>query len=225
MTSDLAYLTEVALCDRELFPRSCWAWLSQEVQTIDEASRAVRRWPDKAALHDLVDVLSDDSVRRLAIIKSRRVMATWTVAEWVHWTTRYHPAVLAVWQSRTEEMAADVLTSKIVFAEEHLIDQSLRRRFHSRKTTTGGGVGRIVWETTASRIVAVAQGADAFRSLTPSILVIDECEFQEQAWRAFAAALPFAEKNAKIVLLSTSNGPGRPISTLCKDIGFTRWTG
>jgi len=217
------YHKELALADRR-YEGDCWAWLVEQVNTIDEASRQVRRWPAHLdALHDLIDVLTDSDEHLIGVPKSRRMMVTWAVAEWVHWLTRYYPSVLAVWQSRTETMAAEVVDKRIIFAEEHLHEPALRRTADTHRTKDGL-IGRVTWNSTSSRIVAVAQGADAFRSLTPTVLVMDECEFQEQGAAALAAAIPFAEKGAKVVLVSSSNGPGHPLANLCKAVGFTRWT-
>jgi phage FluMu gp28-like protein len=215
------YLTELRAAD-ERYARSCWSWLIDEVQTLDEASKAIRRWPDLPYLHDLIDVLTDPDERLIAIPKARRMMATWCVAEWVHWLTRYHPHVLAVWQSRTQTMAAEVVDKRIDWAENHLIDAPMRRTRRGNKTAEGL-IGRITWDKSGSRIVAVAEGAHVFRSLTPTVLVMDEVEFQEQGPGALAAAMPFAEKGARIVLLSSSNGPGKPLAGICKSVGFSRW--
>jgi phage FluMu gp28-like protein len=216
------YHDELAIADRR-YEGDCWAWLVSQVNTLDEASRAVRPWPGHLDyLHDLIDVLCDQNERLIAIPKSRRMMVTWCVAEWVHWLTRYRPNVLAIWQSRVQTMAAEVLDKRIDWAEEHLLDVPLRRTRKSSKTTEGL-IGRITWNQSGSRIVAVAEGAHVFRSLTPTVLVMDECEFQEQGAAALAASMPFAEKNAKIILLSSSNGPGKPLANICKDVGLTRW--
>ena len=216
------YLSELRAAD-DRYGRDCWAWLTEQVQTLDEASKAIRRWPGLPYLHDVIDVLTDPTEHLIAIPKSRRMMATWAVAMWVHWLTRYQPHVLAVWQSRTQTMAAEVVDKRIDWAELHILDQPLRRKRRANKTAEGL-IGRITWEKSGSRVVAVAEGAHAFRSLTPTVLVLDECEFQEQGAGALAAAMPFAEKGARIVLLSSSNGPGKPLASICKAVGLTRWT-
>ena len=221
VATDDTYLAELRAAD-ELYARSCWDWLVGQVLTLDEASKAIRAWPDLPYLHDLIDVLTDPGERLIAIPKSRRMMATWAVAEYLHWLTRYHSSVLAVWQSRVQTMAAEVLDKRIDWAEEHLLDVPLRRTRRSSKTAEGM-IGRITWNKSGSRLVAVAEGAHVFRSLTPTVLVMDECDFQEQGPAALAAAMPFAEKEAKVILLSSSNGPGHPLAAICKAVGLTRW--
>ncbi|KKK62562.1 hypothetical protein LCGC14_3003110, partial [marine sediment metagenome] len=64
---------------------------------------------------------------------------------------------------------------------------------------------------------------DVIRTYTFSKLVMDESEFQTEGNAAFIAALPIAEKGAKLVVLSSSNGPGGVLAGLCADVGFTRF--
>jgi DNA-binding MurR/RpiR family transcriptional regulator len=66
----------------------------------------------------------------------------------------------------------------------------------------------------------VPQGDAVLRTYTPTILVMDECDFQPEAHAALAAALPFAEKNAKIILITTSAGPQGVVAEIAKTIGF-----
>ena len=86
-------------------------------------------------------------------------------------------------------------------------------------------VGRMTYPATSSYIVGMAQGADKVRSFTASALIMDECEFQSEAHAALTAAIALAEdsKSVKIILISTSNGPGGVMASLCKDVGFVKW--
>ena len=108
------------------------------------------------------------------------------------------------------------------YIEDNLRDVPIRRLY--KATRTKGGVGNITWDGTGSWVHAVPQGPDVFRSYTPSILIMDECDTQPQAEAALTAALPLAEKQAKIVLITTSQGPSKPAARIAKSAGFTRWT-
>lgn len=215
------YVGAVLLADRDVFPYDCWEFLTQQANTLDEATQSVKPFPPYDYLHDLIDVLNSD-FRVIAIPKSRRMFVTWAVALWVWWLTRYHEGHFVIWQSLTEEKAAEILDTRIIFAEEHIRDQFLKREYEPYKTREGL-VGRMKWNATGSRILAAAQGPHVFRSFTPSVAIIDECDFQPEAYSALDAAIPLAEKNAKLILISTSNGPNKPIADICMSFGMTRY--
>lgn len=219
------YKVALALAEKR-YAADPWAFLIEQARTVDEASQELEvPWPDRAVLHDLIDVLEDPDMegRVLGILKSRRVMVSWTVAAWVWWRIRYHAANAALWQSRTEPEAAFVLDRRIGYLEEHIQDKPLQRTFKAIRTSKGL-MGRIMYARTESWVQAAAQGKDVFRSYTPSILVMDECEFQPESNAALTAALPLNEKGARIVLMSSSNGPGWPLASIYKRAGFSRWT-
>jgi hypothetical protein len=52
---------------------------------------------------------------------------------------------------------------------------------------------------------------------------MDECDFQREGNEALNAALSIAEKNAQIVLLTTSNGPQGVAAEICKEAGLVRF--
>lgn len=204
----------------KLYSRDPWRWMVDEVYTIDEATQAILPYPAKWFLRETVGILQQE--RLVAIVKSRRVMISWTLAAWVVWNGRYHPNHAILWQSLTEEKAAYVLDKRCAFIENNLKTELLKRNYQSLKTKSGF-IGRMTYDT-GSWIQAVPQGADIFRSYTPSILVVDEADFQPEAHAAFAAAIPLGEKGAKIVAATTSNGPGKPCADIAKSVGFLRFT-
>jgi hypothetical protein len=203
------------------YAKDLWAWCCDQVMTIDEASQMTRLWPERQYLKELLAAFQE--CRLLAIPKSRRMFVSWGLAAACAWSARYHAAHAIMWQSETENKAAFVVDKRCKWIEEHLREPMLRRAFAEIKTSEGQ-VGRMTYDRTGSWILAVAQGPNVFRSYTPSIVVMDECEFQPQAELAVAAALPFAEKGAKLVLVSSSNGPIGPIASICREIGFVRFS-
>jgi len=57
------------------------------------------------------------------------------------------------------------------------------------------------------------------------VVILDEADFQDEGHEALVAALPFGEKQGRVVLVSSSNGPGRPVAEICKKVGFVRFRG
>lgn len=208
----------VALHDAR-YANNCWAWLTELVVTIDEATEQERRWPDKLYLRDLFEVLEAEPL--VAIPKSRRMMVTWALAAWAVWRARYRPHNAIFIQSETEAKSAYVVDQRCAFIESHLRIPLLRREVVATKTAQSL-IGRLKYPSTESYISAVAQGDGVMRSYTPTILIMDECEFQPEAALALQAALPLAEKGAKIVLASTSNGPRGIMADICRSVGFVR---
>jgi hypothetical protein len=222
---DVGLLVELAVKDKTLYPHDFWSWASDLVMTIDEASMEQRAWPkDKAALRDVVSVLDDPDEHLIAIPKSRRMFMSWLLATWCLHKIRYLENVAVLWQSEVESKAAYVIDKRMKWVEEHLKIEGMDRKFDQIKTSEGQ-VGKMTYVLTQSWVKAVAQGPDVMRVYTPTIVVIDESDFQPQAADALTAALPFAEKMGKVILVTSSNGPGQPVAELCKEIGFTRWTG
>lgn len=198
-----------------------WAWLTEQVITRDEATQAQTPWPkDKQYLRELLSAL--DREQMLAIPKSRRMMVTWLVAAWVTWRVRYRPNNEVYWQSATETVAAEAVNGRCAFIEDNLRTPFLRRKYAGLRTQ-GGLIGRMRYDQTGSGITAIAEGGDKIRSRTPSILVMDECEFQPEAPMALTAAMATVEKSAKLVLISSSNGPRGVLAEICREVGLPRF--
>lgn len=204
-----------------LYKDSLQTWATDQVRTIDEASAQIRPWPDKSYLHDLLQVFQAEHM--IAVPKSRRMLVSWAIAVWLTWLVRYHPHHFCLVQSDTEEKAAYVVGERCAFIEQHLRDPFFEKPFRAWKTQKGL-TGKLTYTGTGSTLLAIAQGADAVRMYTFSVLVMDEVEFQDQGAQALIAALPAVEKGAKIVLVSSSNGPDGVLASIAKDMGFVRWS-
>lgn len=203
---------------------NCWLWLCEQVKTIDEASKEVLRWPaEKEYLRELLEEDLIGNYKPLALPKSRRMMVSWLVAAWALWLVRFHPNNAVYVQSETEDKAAFLVDRRCQFIEDNLVIPALRKPYEATKTK-GGQTGRLHYPETKSFIRAVAQGGNVARTFTPSVWIMDECEFQPEASEALAAALPFVEKKMKLVLISSSAGPRGILADICREIGFTRWT-
>jgi phage FluMu gp28-like protein len=208
------------LLDRE-YKQDPWAWYASELMTQDEALQRKVPWPiDKIYTKDLVWILSHENL--IAIPKSRRVLASWTVAAWLVYAARYHEFHAAFWQSDTETKAAYATDKRCAFIEDNLVTKALRRPYIAHRTKDGL-IGKLEYSGTKSYIWAVPQGDAVIRSFTPSKLVMDESEFQPEAHSAFTAALPLAEKGAQLIVLSSSNGSSGVLAGICREVGFVRF--
>lgn len=209
--------------DRE-YAESCHLWAYEQVVTRDEDAEAARPWPDnKPYLDELFDIYETEQL--IALPKSRQLLVTWSLAVWLTWRARYRSYNALFIQSDKEEKSAHVVDKRCKFVEDNLREEWVRRPYHSIRTKDGL-VGRMTYDRTESVILGVAQGEDQFRSYTPTVIVMDECEFQDGAHAALTTALPFTRegKNCKIILISTSNGPGGVLAGICREVGFVRWT-
>lgn len=196
-------------------------FFAHQAWTNDEALRETRSWRDAAFVRDLVTVLQHE--RRVAIPKSRREFASWTCAGWLWFNARFHENHACFFQSEIEDKAAFIVEHRCMFLENNLTFPELARKYRSIRTNKGL-VGRLNYAKSGSYIWGIPQGGDAIRTYTFSILVMDESEFQSEGADAFIAALPTVEKNAQIVLLSSSNGPSGVLASICREAGFLKFT-
>ncbi len=198
-------------------------WMREQVRTVDEATGQVRSWMDETIVDEVVHALNTEKL--LLFPKSRRRFITWTVSAFWVWDARYHPHHLNLIQSLNEEKAAYVVDERCRFIEDHLATPIMRRPYEHWKGTKGLTT-RMRYNHTESTIRGVKEGGDAVRMYTITRIFMDECEFQPHAHQAMSAAKPLMEpgKDVQIVLASSSNGPSGPIASLCREVGFTRFT-
>lgn len=200
------------------------AWLEEQVWTIDEASAEVLKWPtrdEKPYVHEMLDCIAEYSLPVFA--KSRRMLVSWAVAAFCVHQTRYLPATAAYWQSINIEKAAYIVGKRCAWIEDHLEDTELRRAYKAHRVSSGD-IGRMEYLRTGSYIVGIPQGADAVRSFTGTILVMDEVDFQPEGREALTAALSMVEKKAKLILVTSSDGPRGVVAEICREIGFVRFS-
>ncbi len=202
----------------EKYAKDAWQWAIDHVLTVDEAGNQILPFPDKAYLHDLFDAMGQE--KKLAIPKSRRMTITWAVSIFALHRVRFRKNFAAFIQSETESKAAFVVDRRCKFVEDHI--SPLYRRPYGVIRGVGGLATKLNYSQ-GSSIWGVAQGADVFRTYTPSLVVMDEVEFQEQGHQSFVAVLPFLEKEAQVILISTSNGPHGVLADMARSIGFTRY--
>ncbi len=217
---ELSALQTVELKDR-CYMEDPWLWCCEQVITVDEATQQKLKWPQKPYLKELFDAIQ--TTQLLIIPKSRRMMVSWALSAWATWKVRYFENNLILIQSETEDKAAYLTDQRCAMIEGNLESKLLRREFDAWRTKKGA-IGKILYKGTQSIMLAVPQGGDVVRAYTFSVLIMDESEFQQEGDRALTAALPIAEKGAKLILTSSSNGPTGVIASICREVGFTRFT-
>lgn len=204
---------------------SIWDFACEQVQTVDETEGKILPWPrQKAYLREVLETMH--AVPWTVWPKSRRMLLSWAAAvECVH-LARYSPNVAVFWQSANEDRAAFAVDKRCAFLESNLRSAPIRRRFKATRTAKGL-VGRIEYAHPegASYIWAVPEGGDVLRSLTPSLIVQDELDFQPSAADAVRATVPLLENKVRLIQITTSNGPRWPVAQMAKEIGFIRWEG
>lgn len=206
---------------RHRYATDPWAWLTEQVITVDEATQRALPWPaDKPYLQEVLHALQTE--RLLVLPKSRRMLVTWLLGAWGAWHARHRPHHAVFYQSENEEKAAFIVDKRCAFIEDHLRDPCFRLPYKSIKTAEGL-IGKLTYRDTGSYLWAIPQGDSAVRTFTFSILVMDEADFQPEGRAALQAALPIAEKGAQLILTSSSNGPVGVVAGLCREVGFSRF--
>ena len=200
-------------------------FLLEQCLTRDENSRQIRRWKDADYVRDVIDILTE--LRMVGFPKTRRMFATWAVAGWTVHQTRYFPATASFWQSENEDKSAYAVDQRCLFIERNLRNPLLRRKVATIRTSKGM-IGRMTYrheQPDESYIWALPREDSTGRTYTPSIWVLDEIEHMKHPWATFETALPFTEKQGRLILIGTSNGPGGVLAALAKEAGFIRWGG
>ena len=220
LSEEQQYAAAMALVAEKdaVWSQDAYKWATEAVSTIDEASSSILPFPDKAYLADLFDAMEHE--KRLAVVKSRRMTITWAVAAKLLHKVRYKRHVAGFIQSETETKSAFVIDKRMKFIEDNLLPL-YRRRYDSIRGVSGM-VTKMSYDT-GSYAWGIAQGADVFRTYTPTFIFMDEIEFMEQGHQSFVAALPFIEKDCQIVLVSTSNGPHGVLADMARSAGFVRF--
>lgn len=202
-----------------LYEQNCWLWMMEQVHTVDETRKQVLPFPEKDYCEDLIGILTDPTERMIAIPKSRRMLVTWTVCAWACWEARFHANTLGFFQSENEEKAAFAIDRRMMFIEDHLADEWCKLARTPWKTKEGT-VGKFQYQHNQSVLWGVPQGADIIRGYTFSHLIMDESEFQREGRNAMTSALSIVENGAKLVILSSSNGPSGILADICSEVGI-----
>ena len=150
-------------------------------------------WPH---LMEVCDIL--DSKKLLVWLKSRQTGASWLLAAYSLWMAQYHHGAVILLLSQGEEEAKKLL-GKCKYIYE-MLPPGLRVQtgIDSRQELT--------FPSMASAITALPSTEKAGRSITASLIIMDEADFHEYAESSFAAVKPtIDDSGGQLIMVSTSN--------------------
>lgn len=169
-----------------------WYWIVNYVVTEDrrwlekDLDGPYQRFPPYLYLRSSATRLWRE--RYTAWPKSRQMLYTWLISAWTLGETLFVPGRLTLIQSKKELDAQDVLRRirGIVTRLEEFAPWMLPRIVDDR-------AGRLGFAND-SAIIAMPEGAHHVQSYTPSRLVLDEVQLQDEAEEAYHQALPACEQ-------------------------------
>jgi hypothetical protein len=175
-----------------------WAFCRDLVYTLDEATAAVRKFPDRRYLEHLTRIWQREPL--LAIPKSRRMMVTWLFIALHYWLARFTPGAkipfMARKEGKDESQGSNELVRRAWFIHEHVEAAlpSVEAEYHT---------GRIQFAHGAE-IIALGEGADQARQHTFTACLADEFGFWTQAYETWTALKPTIEGGGRITILSSA---------------------
>lgn len=181
----------------------------------------IRLLPEKDYIVQLIDEVH--TYDRIAIMKSRQVMATWTICGYCLWDALFKKGRKEFYVSRKEEVAVEMINrNKFSYRQ---LQKNIPAEWLPQTATWGSSTGNqttLPFVDNDSFIKGLPQGSDTLRHYTASIVFMDEVAFQEQARGVFIGAKPTLDGGGKMILASTSNGKdstGKFFYQICHDIG------
>jgi hypothetical protein len=191
-----------------------YAFLTECVWTLDQASQQVRRFPTLSDAPCGCEWHCENYIqhvvrrwqreKRLLLPKSRRVLVTWLMCGLHCWLARFFPGSSIAFVSRKQGLndseGAAELVRRVKFIEEHLPVEleSLPIQYN---------FARLKYPTIGSEIIGVAQGADQLRQYTLTAIFADEMAYWELAHDTYSASLPTLEGGGRFTGVSSAN-PG-----------------
>lgn len=201
-------------------------WFTEYCYTYDPHDRAqpIKRYgnvyhenkPDyKAYLAALIRVIHEKN--RVLIPKSRQMRVTWTIVGYFVWESIFQPCSYTFFQARKESDAGwgsmgeealkggfSQMTGLSHLNRAKLIFTHMPHHLGLKVTCPKKPPKMIL--SNGSTLHAISQDSDAFRQYTATGIFADEAAFQENARRAFTAALPLLDRGSKYVAVSSANG-------------------
>lgn len=206
-----------------LYADNPWKFFCQQVKTVDESQKISHQntdriylWPKEYVyLKEILTVLQNEQL--VGVPKSRRMLVSWLLSAFFVHDARYHPNGALFYMSETEQKAAFAVDRRCKFIEENLRDPAFRLPIKTVKTKTSL-VGHMTYPN-GSYIWALASGGDVLRQYTATKILLDECEFQDEAPAVVRAALPMVENGSQLILVSSSDGPVGVLANLADMCG------
>lgn len=171
-----------------------WYFASNYVRTIrrDESGSYVEPIPSKAVYRYMFDLYVRYS--RLAVGKSRQLMATWTAMAYCVWFSMWNENIQIFCQQKKEEDADLEMVQRCWTIWRNL--PLWMRSWCPAKYS----YGLLSFPKNGCIIKAIPCGGDQIRSHNPNVLVSDEIAFQDRAEESYTNALACCQR---IILIST----------------------
>lgn len=180
-------------------------WLQQHTQSKDPHWREVgatspyRAFPDKPYFRPIIDALLREPI--LFCAKSRDLMLSWLFVGFFTHDCMTNPGVEVLFQSQTEEKAAELLDyAKCLYDRQ---DDDIKAQYPLAQPLMKQSRLELNFSD-GNRIVGIPHGSDKIRSYHPTALVIDEAAFIPDAGQSFDEAIAACQKIA--VLSSAHTG-------------------
>lgn len=183
--------------------RSAWHFLRAWVTTENVASKTsdpFEPFPDKPHLYFMTQLWLRE--KRLIVPKSRQMTITWLMGALLLWDCIFFPSRLNLIQSKKEEDADEVLERVwTMYQRLPLFMRNWQPLVAGKKTHC-----QMRFSRNRSRLLAIPEGPDHIRGLTPTRLFSDETVYQDDVERMVAAASPALGDHGQLVMVS-SVGP------------------
>lgn len=185
---------------QQIFAADAWTFMTNCVYTFDNQSSVALRpypaYPPLKALVEAIDFKNGRPTHRLvAVPKSRRTMASWTLIAHSIWLAAFRPYRLILVQSEKESKARELVISRGRCILEHIPPYILPCDYRIRRNSIEFKNG--------SSIVGIAQGPDQAVQYGPTRFFMDEAALQPEAEQAFTAIAPALQDGGQFVAVST----------------------
>jgi len=138
--------------------------------------------------------------RSFVILKGRQIGITWICCAYGLWRAMFTPGANVLLLSKREDEAKELLENvKII---ESNLPKHLRMRIGKENES------EIRFAETLSTVKVLPSTADAGRSETAALVIMDEWAFHPYAEANYAGFRPAAEHGGQIIGVSTANGTG-----------------
>ena len=178
-------------------------WLQRHTQTKDPhwreagARSPYRPFPDKPYFRPITEALQREPV--LFCAKSRDLMLSWLFVGFFTHACMTTPGVEVLFQSQTEEKAAELVDyAKCLYERQ---DKDLKAKYPLAQPLARQSRLELNFRD-SNRIVGIPHGADKIRSYHPTALLIDEAAFVPDAGQSYEEAIAACQK---IAVLSSAN--------------------
>lgn len=197
-------------------------FLAECVETIDQATGSIRKYPHHAPTeHKLGEcsacyleaVVREWQANRLFLmVKSRRMLATWTFVALHVWLCLFRPMTKVAFCARKQGMNEAEGSAELVWRAKFIVEhlpQSIAVPFEYKFL-------HLAFPASESEIVGVGEGPDQLRQHTLTAIFADELGFWDRAFDTYVAARPTIEGGGRFTGVST------PAPGFFKDLIFDK---